>query len=43
MAAGQVFVMTLGEIDLSIGALYLFTPFVFWKLNASGACRWSRA
>ncbi len=33
MAAGQVFVMTLGEIDLSIGALYLFTPFFFWKLN----------
>ena len=36
MAAGQVFVMTLGEIDLSIGALYLFTPFVFWKLDRRG-------
>ena len=36
MAAGQVFVMTLGEIDLSIGALYLITPFVFWKINAAG-------
>src|ERR1700733_2582228 len=33
MAAGQVFVMTLGEIDLSIGALWLFTPFVYWKLT----------
>lgn len=36
MAAGQVFVMTLGEIDLSIGALWLFTPFVFWKLTEAG-------
>jgi simple sugar transport system permease protein len=36
IAAGQVFVMVLGEIDLSIGAMYLFTPFVFYKL-ASGA------
>jgi simple sugar transport system permease protein len=36
MAAGQVFVMTLGEIDLSIGAMYLFTPFLFWKLSTAG-------
>ncbi len=36
MAAGEVFVMTLGEIDLSIGALYLFTPFVYWKLTQAG-------
>lgn len=36
MAAGEVFVMTLGEIDLSIGALYLFIPFVFWKLTTAG-------
>jgi simple sugar transport system permease protein len=36
MAAGQVFVMTLGEIDLSIGALYLFTPFIYWKLTEAG-------
>lgn len=36
MAAGEVFVMTLGEIDLSIGALYLFTPFVFWKMTQAG-------
>ena len=33
MAGGQVFVMISGEIDLSIGAVYLFTPFVFYKLN----------
>jgi simple sugar transport system permease protein len=36
MAAGQVFVMTLGEIDLSIGALYLFIPFVYVKLANAG-------
>jgi simple sugar transport system permease protein len=36
MAAGQVFVMTLGEIDLSIGAMYLFTPFLFYKLSTAG-------
>jgi len=35
LAAGEVFVMILGEIDLSIGAMYLFSPFVFYKLNAS--------
>ena len=36
MAAGEVFVMTLGEIDLSIGALYLFIPFVYWKIANGG-------
>ncbi len=36
MGAGEVFVMTLGEIDLSIGALYLFTPFAYWKLTEAG-------
>jgi simple sugar transport system permease protein len=36
MAAGQVFVMTLGEIDLSIGAMYLFIPFLFDKLTVAG-------
>ena len=36
MAAGEVFVMTLGEIDLSIGASYLFTPFVYWKMTQAG-------
>jgi simple sugar transport system permease protein len=35
MAAGEVFVMINGEIDLSVGAVYLFTPFIFFKLNAS--------
>jgi simple sugar transport system permease protein len=36
MAAGEVFVMTLGEIDLSIGAMYLATPIFFWKLDSVG-------
>jgi simple sugar transport system permease protein len=36
MAIGQVFVMTLGEIDLSIGAMYLVTPFAYWKLTEAG-------
>jgi simple sugar transport system permease protein len=35
MAAGEVFVMINAEIDLSVGAVYLFIPFVFYKLNAS--------
>lgn len=33
LAAGEVYVMINGEIDLSIGALYLFTPFIFYKLS----------
>jgi simple sugar transport system permease protein len=33
LGAGEVFVMINGEIDLSIGALYLFTPFIFYKMN----------
>jgi simple sugar transport system permease protein len=35
LAAGEVFVMILGEIDLSIGAMYLFAPILFYKLNSS--------
>ena len=35
MAAGEVFVMINGEIDLSVGAVYLFTPFIFYKLSAN--------
>ena len=33
MAAGEVFVMIMGEIDLSIGAVYLFTPFIYYKFS----------
>jgi len=36
IAAGEVFVMILGEIDLSVGAVYLFTPFVWYKLHHAG-------
>ncbi len=35
LAAGEVFVMILGEIDLSIAAMYLFAPIVYYKLNSS--------
>jgi simple sugar transport system permease protein len=36
LAAGQVFVMILGEIDLSIGAVYLFAPFMFYEFHEAG-------
>jgi simple sugar transport system permease protein len=36
IAAGEVFVMILGEIDLSVGAVYLFTPFIWSKLHGTG-------
>jgi simple sugar transport system permease protein len=36
LGAGEVFVMILGEIDLSIGAMYLFAPIVFYKLDNAG-------
>src|SRR6266567_1932374 len=35
LAAGEVFVMILGEIDLSIAGMYLFAPILFYKLNTS--------
>lgn len=35
LAAGEVFIMINGEIDLSIGAVYLITPFLFYKLSAN--------
>ncbi len=36
LAAGEVFVMINGEIDLSIGSVYLITPFLFYKLASAG-------
>jgi simple sugar transport system permease protein len=36
LAGGQVFVMILGEIDLSIGAMYLFAPFLFYEIHNGG-------
>src|SRR5262245_3681878 len=36
LAAGEVFLMINGEIDLSIGAVYLFAPFAFYEINNKG-------
>jgi simple sugar transport system permease protein len=36
LGAGEVFVMILGEIDLSIGATYLLAPFLYYKLSVAG-------
>ena len=36
MAVGEVFVMINGEIDLSVGAVWLFIPFVFYKFDQAG-------
>jgi simple sugar transport system permease protein len=35
-AAGEVFVMINGEIDISVGALYLFIPFWFHQIHTWG-------
>ncbi len=35
LGAGEVFVMILGEIDLSIGGTYLLAPYLFYKLSSS--------
>jgi simple sugar transport system permease protein len=32
LGAGEVFLMINGEIDLSIGAVYLFSPFLFYEI-----------
>jgi simple sugar transport system permease protein len=36
LGAGEVFVMILGEIDLSIGGTYLLAPYLFYKLANGG-------
>jgi simple sugar transport system permease protein len=36
LGAGEVFVMILGEIDLSIGGTYLLAPYLFYKLAHGG-------
>lgn len=36
LAAGEVFLMINGEIDLSIGAVYLFAPFLFYEISNAG-------
>jgi simple sugar transport system permease protein len=36
LAAGEVLLMVAGEIDLSIGSVYLFAPFMFYEFNQKG-------
>jgi simple sugar transport system permease protein len=36
LGAGEVFVMVLGEIDLSIGGTYLLGPYLFYKIATGG-------
>jgi simple sugar transport system permease protein len=36
LAAGEVFLMINGEIDLSIGGVYLFAPLVFYEIVGGG-------
>jgi simple sugar transport system permease protein len=36
LAAGETFLMINGEIDLSIGAVFLFAPFLFYEINNGG-------
>jgi simple sugar transport system permease protein len=36
LAAGEVLLMVSGEIDLSIGSVFLFSPFMFYEFNQAG-------
>src|SRR5438874_11935519 len=36
LAAGEVLLMVAGEIDLSIGSVYLFAPFMFYEFSKAG-------
>jgi simple sugar transport system permease protein len=36
LAAGEVLLMVAGEIDLSIGSVSLFAPFMFYEFNQAG-------
>jgi simple sugar transport system permease protein len=36
LAAGEVMLMVNGEIDLSIGSVYLFAPYMFYEFNQAG-------
>jgi simple sugar transport system permease protein len=36
LAAGEVMLMVTGEIDLSIGSVYLLSPFMFYEFNQAG-------
>jgi simple sugar transport system permease protein len=41
LAVGEVMLMVAGEIDLSIGSVYLFTPFMFYEFNQAGLPLWA--
>jgi simple sugar transport system permease protein len=36
LAAGEVMLMVAGEIDLSIGSVFIFAPFMFYEFNEAG-------
>jgi simple sugar transport system permease protein len=36
LAAGEVFLMINGEIDLSVGGVYLFAPLIFYEIHGGG-------
>jgi simple sugar transport system permease protein len=36
LAVGEAMLMIAGEIDLSIGSVFLFTPFMFYEFNQAG-------
>jgi simple sugar transport system permease protein len=36
LAVGEVMLMVAGEIDLSIGSVFLFAPFMFYEFNNAG-------
>ncbi len=36
LAVGEVMLMVAGEIDLSIGSVFLFAPFMFYEFNLAG-------
>src|SRR3954469_919084 len=36
LAAGEVLLMVAGEIDLSIGSVFIFAPFMFYEFNQAG-------
>src|SRR5512139_104668 len=40
IAAGEVMVLVVGELDLSVGMVYAFAPFVMFFAAAAGAPMW---
>ena len=40
IAAGEVMVLVVGELDLSVGMIYAFAPFVMFFTNAAGVPMW---